>query len=61
MRKANSYHILSWIPAYRYKDKVYKFLVNGQTEKVNGQAPVSAIKVALLIIVGTILLLVQGG
>ncbi len=55
-----------WISAYRYKDKAYKFLVNGQTGKVNGQAPVSAIKVALLIlaglvIIGTILLLVQGG
>lgn len=50
-------HILLpvWISAYRYKDKVYKFLVNGQTGEVKGQAPVSAIKVIVLILAGLIL------
>lgn len=50
-------HILLpiWISAYKYKEKVYKFLVNGQTGEVKGQAPVSAIKVTLLILAGLIL------
>lgn len=50
-------HILLpiWISAYRYKDKVYKFLVNGQTGEVKGQAPVSVIKVLLLILAGLII------
>lgn len=50
-------HILLpiWISAYRYKDKIYKFLVNGQTGVVKGQAPVSAIKVAMLILAGLII------
>jgi ribosomal protein S27E len=47
-------HILLpiWMSAYRYKDKVYKFLVNGQTGEVKGQAPLSAIKVTLLVLLG---------
>jgi len=44
-----------WISAYRYKDKVYKFLVNGQTGEVRGQAPISAIKLTLLILAGIIM------
>ncbi|NLY17841.1 MAG: TFIIB-type zinc ribbon-containing protein [Clostridiaceae bacterium] len=49
-------HILLpiWISAYRYRDKVYKFLVNGQTGEVKGEAPVSALKVLLLILAGLI-------
>ena len=30
-----------WIAAYRYKGEVYRFLVNGQTGKVQGKAPTS--------------------
>lgn len=30
-----------WIMAYRYQDEVYRFLVNGQTGRTAGQAPVS--------------------
>lgn len=50
-------HILLpvWISAYCYKNKVYKFLVNGQTGEVKGQAPVSAMKVLLLILAGLII------
>jgi DNA-directed RNA polymerase subunit RPC12/RpoP len=45
-------HILlpAWISAYTYKDKVYRYLVNGQTGEVQGHAPVSPFKVALLIL-----------
>jgi len=44
-------HILLpvWISAYQFNNKVYKFLVNGQTGKVHGEAPVSFWKIAGLI------------
>lgn len=45
-----------WIANYKYKDKVYKFMVNGQTGKVYGKSPVSALKVAITIIVTIIVL-----
>lgn len=40
-----------WLSSYKYKDKVYQFMVNGQTGKVAGKSPVSAIKVTICIIV----------
>jgi predicted RNA-binding Zn-ribbon protein involved in translation (DUF1610 family) len=38
-----------WIAAYQYQDKTYRFLVNGQTGEVQGEAPTSWFKVALVI------------
>ena len=38
-----------WVSSYKYKDKVYQFVVNGQTGKVGGDSPVSAWKVLLTI------------
>jgi hypothetical protein len=38
-----------WIAAYRYNGKVYRFLVNGQTEEVVGDAPYSAAKIVGLV------------
>lgn len=40
-----------WISVYRYRDKPYQFLVNGQTGEVTGHAPWSAFKIALLCVV----------
>lgn len=47
-------HILLpiFVSAYRYKNKVYRFLVNGQTGKVQGERPYSWIKISLAILVG---------
>jgi predicted RNA-binding Zn-ribbon protein involved in translation (DUF1610 family) len=45
-----------WIASYRFNDKVYHFLVNGQTGEVRGQAPISWIRVILVIIVILIVL-----
>jgi DNA-directed RNA polymerase subunit RPC12/RpoP len=44
-------HILLpvWISAYTYKNKIYRYMVNGQTGEVQGRAPVSAVKIILLI------------
>lgn len=36
-----------WLSSFRYKDKTYQFMVNGQSGKVGGQSPVSAIKVTI--------------
>lgn len=46
-------HILLpiWIAAYRYKEKVFRFLVNGQTGEVVGKAPWSVIKLLILFLV----------
>ncbi len=38
-----------WISSYRYKEKVYRFLVNGQTGEVTGTAPYSVVKIALAV------------
>ena len=38
-----------WISAYRYRDKPYRFIINGQTGEVSGQSPKSAWKIALIV------------
>lgn len=45
-------HILLpvWISAYSYKNKVYKYMINGQTGKVDGEAPLSFWKVTFAIL-----------
>jgi hypothetical protein len=47
-----------WIASYRFRGKVYHFLINGQTGEVQGQAPISWIRVALVVIVAVIILTV---
>jgi hypothetical protein len=39
-----------WLAAYRYNDKVFRFLVNGQTGEVVGKAPWSWIKITLFVL-----------
>ena len=39
-----------WISSYRYKDEPYRFLVNGQTGEVVGEAPWSWIKISLAVL-----------
>ena len=45
-------HILLpvWISAYKYKEKVYRFIINGQSGKIQGERPISRFKVALAIV-----------
>lgn len=38
-----------WIMAYRYQDRVFRFVVNGQTGRVTGQAPLSWRKIAVVV------------
>ena len=46
-------HILLpiWISAYQYNGKVYRFIINGRTGKLEGERPFSWIKIALTIAV----------
>lgn len=39
-----------WISAYRYSQKVFRFLVNGQTGEVVGKAPWSWVKIGLMVL-----------
>jgi hypothetical protein len=39
-----------WIAAYRYQDKPFQFLVNGQTGEVVGKAPYSILKIVLFVL-----------
>ncbi|MCL7407791.1 primosomal protein N' (replication factor Y) - superfamily II helicase [Marivivens donghaensis] len=49
-------HILLpvWLAAYKYRGKTYRFVVNGQTGKVQGERPYSAWKIAFASIIGLI-------
>lgn len=40
-----------WICNYSYNNKKYQFIVNGETGKIIGKAPVSPIKVSILVLV----------
>ena len=38
-----------WLASYRYRDKVYQFMVNGETGKIAGHAPVSVWKILAIV------------
>lgn len=40
-----------WCSSFKYQDKVYQFMVNGQTGKVYGKTPISVGKVILVIVI----------
>jgi hypothetical protein len=44
-----------WLAAYKYKGKSYRFVVNGQSGKVQGERPWSAWKIAFAVVLGLIL------
>jgi hypothetical protein len=56
-----------WIAAYRYGDRVYRFVVNGQTGAHHGTRPLSwwrvgaALLVAAAAIAGILFLVTRGG
>jgi LSD1 subclass zinc finger protein len=47
-------HILLpvWLSAYRYSEKVYRFMINGRTGEVQGERPYSALKITLALLAG---------
>ncbi len=54
-----------WIMAYRYNEKVFRFLLNGQSGKCTGSAPTSYRKIALAVgialLVAVLLILLLSG
>ena len=55
-------HILLpvWLAAYKYRGKTYRFVVNGQTGRVQGERPYSAWKIAIAVLFGLIIALIAG-
>lgn len=45
-----------WLSAYRYRDEVYRFMVNARTGKVTGERPWSWVKITLAIIAALIII-----
>ncbi|MGA1978417.1 MAG: hypothetical protein ABSG89_11250 [Bacteroidales bacterium] len=45
-----------WISAYSYKDKIYRFMINGRTGDVQGERPYSWIKISLAIAAAVVVL-----
>lgn len=43
-----------WLAAYKYRGKTYRFVVNGRTGRVQGERPYSAIKIAIAIVIGSL-------
>ena len=45
-------HILLpvWLSAYRYHEKVFRFMINGRTGEVQGERPYSTIKIVLAVL-----------
>lgn len=39
-----------WISSYRYKDEIYRFMINGRTGEVQGERPYSWIKITLAVV-----------
>lgn len=54
-----------WISSFHFKEKIYQFIVNGQTGKVAGHYPISAMKVifftlGVLVVLFIIYLFIEG-
>lgn len=55
-------HILLpiWMAAYKYRGQTYRFVVNGQNGKVQGERPWSAIKITIAVTLGLLVAAVVG-
>lgn len=40
-----------WLSSFHYKGKVYNFMVNGQTGRAGGKTPISALRVAIAVLI----------
>jgi predicted RNA-binding Zn-ribbon protein involved in translation (DUF1610 family) len=43
-----------WVSAYRFRGKLYRFVINARTGEVQGERPYSAVKITLAVIAGLI-------
>ncbi|WP_109465923.1 TFIIB-type zinc finger domain-containing protein [Albibacillus kandeliae] len=60
VRNVTFKHILLpvWLAAYKFRGQTYRFVINGQTGRVQGERPWSAIKITIAVVLG---LLVAAG
>ncbi len=49
-----------WMAAYKYRGKTYRFVVNGQSGRVKGERPYSAMKIAIAVVIGLLVALTIG-
>jgi hypothetical protein len=47
-----------WVMAYRYEDEVFRFLINGQTGRATGKAPISWLKIGAAIGIAAVVAIV---
>lgn len=47
-----------WLSSFKYKNKIYRFMVNGQTGKVGGSAPISPLRVTIASILVMIIIFI---
>jgi len=47
-----------YLLSYRYGDKLYRFLLNGQTGKVAGDKPLSRMRISFAVVIGIIIALI---
>jgi hypothetical protein len=47
-----------WIMAYQFRDRLFRFLVNGQTGRATGQAPLSKAKIFVAIAIALMIIIV---
>ncbi|MGN0495502.1 MAG: hypothetical protein ACI4GW_04685 [Lachnospiraceae bacterium] len=45
-----------WVSNFKYNDKVYQFMVNGQTGKISGKTPISVPKVVITVLAVIVLI-----
>jgi hypothetical protein len=59
-REVTFKHVLLpvWVSAYRFRDKTFRFLVNGQTGEVAGESPLSWFKVTWLVVAVIVFLVI---
>ncbi len=57
LRDVTFKHVLLpiWLAAYKYRGQTYRFVVNGQTGRVQGERPWSAIKIGIAVVLGLML------
>lgn len=58
-KKTYKYLLLPiWVSNFKYNDKVYQFMINGQTGKISGKTPISIPKVVITVIAIIIAILI---
>ena len=46
-----------WLAAYKYRDRAFRFVVNGRTARVQGERPYSAWKITFSVLLGLVALI----